>query len=125
MDIRTKNIEKYMFRIFLIIIALFLPIHVNAAFLSGSTISLMFGSDNIKFAVNNAPTGSTCTYYNRHFTFDATTDSGKNMLLIILAAHMSGKKVALWYKPSSAPGSNQNSGCNESSMAILTAVGFD
>jgi hypothetical protein len=114
-----------MLRVFVIFTVLFLPIHANAAFLSGSTISLMFGSGNIKFSVDNAPADSTCTYYNRHFTFDATTDSGKNMLLIILAAQTAGKKVTIWYSPSQAPGSNQHNGCTESTMATLTAVGFN
>jgi hypothetical protein len=114
-----------MFRIFVILSILAVPIQANAAFLSGSKISMMFGSGNIKFGVDNAPTESTCTYYNRHFTFDATTEPGKNMLLIILAAQTAGKKVTLWYTPSKAPGSNQQNGCTESTMATLTAVGFD
>jgi hypothetical protein len=113
-----------MLRILLIVTVLFMPLHAKADFLADSTISLMFGSDSIKFAVDNAPTDSTCTYYNRHFTFDATTEPGKNMLLIILAAQTAGKKVAIWYTPSKAPGSNQFNGCNESTMATLTAVGF-
>jgi hypothetical protein len=113
-----------MLRIFIIVTVLFVPIYANAAFLADSRITLMYGSGNIMFGVNNAPTDSTCTYYNRHFTFDATTESGKNMLLIILAAQTARKKVTIWYTPSKAPGSNQLNGCNESTMATLTAVGF-
>ena len=89
----------------------------------GNTITVIWPG-SIKFGVNNADTTNTCSIYGRHFQFDATTEGGKNMLSILLAASMAGKKINVWYTASSAPGTNNTNGCNDSSIAVLTQIGL-
>lgn len=100
------------------------PHLVHAEFISGSTISKLYGSTSIKFGVDNAPSDTTCNYYGRHFYIDATNDGGKNMLSILLAAHLSGKKVDIWYRASTAPGTDETDGCTDSTIATITNIGF-
>ncbi len=95
-----------------------------AGYLGSSSPSKLFGASNIKFSVDNEDTSNTCNYYGRSFAFDATTDAGKNMLSILLAATMSGKKIDIWFVDSKAPGTNHTNGCNGSTMAIVTSIGL-
>ena len=113
-----------MLKILMLMALLFVSANTSADFLSGSTISKLYGAGTISFGVDNAPSASTCNYYNRHFKFDATTESGKNMLSIILAAYMSGKKISIWYTASSAPGTDHDNGC-ANRMATMTLIGLD
>lgn len=105
-------------------IILLIPATSFAGYVGNVLPSNMFGAKTIKFGVNNPPS-DTCNYYNRHFAFDATTDEGKNILSILLAVMMSGRVVDVWYTASTAPGSNQNSGCKESTMAVVTSIGIN
>lgn len=115
-----------MLRTLVIFILFIFPVFANAEdYLGNAPVSKMFGAGVIMFGAENAPTGSTCSFFGRHFSFDATDESGKNMLSILLAAHISGKRVEIWYTPSTASGSNEKSGCNESSMAVLTKIGIN
>ncbi len=84
----------------------------------------MLGGDFVEFAVS-VPPGNTCSSWGYHFRFDATTPGGKNMLSILLAAKMANKRVNVWYTPSSAPGTDQASGCNAGTAAVLTSIGVD
>ena len=112
-----------MFKQLLLVSSLFLTAQVSADFVSGATNSKMYGAGGFKFAVDNPP-ANTCNYHGRHFGFDATTDAGRNMLSILIAAHMSGKKVDIWFTPSVAPGTDKTSGCTPTTIARLDAVGL-
>ena len=90
----------------------------------GHTIKKLYGSSYITFGIDNAPNDKMCNYHGRHLTFDATTDKGRNILSILLAAHLSGKNIDVWYIPSSAPGSDSGSGCAHATLAEVTQVGF-
>ncbi len=69
---------------------------VFGGFTMGDTIVKIYGSSEIKFGLTNAPALSdVCTYYFRQFKFDATTPEGKNMLSILLAAHMANKPISV------------------------------
>ena len=97
----------------------------NAGYLGGKTPLYIYGSKTISFGIakQNLPK-NLCSFWGRHFIFDATTESGKNMLSILLAAKMANKKIDIWYRPSTAKGTNQTNGCNGNSMAVLTNIGI-
>lgn len=84
----------------------------------------IYGGDQIRFGITNPP-ADTCSYFGRHFVFDATTEKGKNMLSILLAAEMSGREVDVWYTPSTTPGTVNGAGCGQNTLAIVTAIGLN
>ena len=98
--------------------------YVYAGYRGNVDVFGLFGASEMKFGIENAPTSNTCSYFERHLKFDATTDAGKNMLSILLSASVADKSVNVWYTDSSAPGTDETNGCSPSSMATLTAVGF-
>lgn len=65
---------------------------------------------------------STCSIYGEYFKFDHTTPHGKSLLATLLTAKAAGKPVELWYTASASPDSNQSTGCNRSTISILTGV---
>ena len=97
----------------------------NAGYLGGKTPLYIYGGKGVAFGIakQNLPK-DLCSYWGRQFTFDATTESGKNMLSILLAAKMANKKIDIWYRASKAPGTNHTNGCNGNSMAVLTMIGI-
>lgn len=109
----------------ILILSLFFATTANAAWLGGRTPVYIFGSSTINFGILNPPyEKGLCSYYSRNFRFDATTEAGKNMLSILLAAKMANKKIDVWYTPSTAPGTNQTNGCAHSAMAVLNSIGI-
>ena len=66
----------------------------------------------------------TCDNWSEHMKFDSTTDGGKNMLSVLIAAKLADRGLNLWYSPSEAPGTNQANGCTQAVMAVLTGVGL-
>lgn len=125
MDKRTYFSKKRAMKIIIFMANLLFISTVNTAYLGGKTPLYIYGSKGIGFGIakNNLPK-DLCSYWGRQFTFDATTESGKNMLSILLAAKMANKKIDIWYRASKAPGTNQTNGCNGSSMAVLTMIGI-
>lgn len=107
---------------FLLSLTLFIGT-ANAAYIGNVESKKMFGSTAILFGVANPPT-DTCDYFGRHFYFDATTDSGKNMLSMLLAAEMANRKINVWYVESTAPQTTEKNGCVQSSMAKVESIGF-
>jgi hypothetical protein len=97
----------------------------NAGYLGGKTPLYIYGSKGVAFGIakQNLPK-DLCSYWGRQFTFDATTESGKNMLSILLAAKMANKKIDIWYRASKAPGTSHTNGCKHSTMAVLTMIGI-
>lgn len=64
----------------------------------------------------------TCSSYNEHMNFDGTTDVGKQLLATLLAALTGSKTVDVWYDDSSAPGTDQSTGCTSATSALLTGL---
>ncbi len=95
----------------------------NAAYIGNQTPSMMFGAGTIKFGVNGPPS-DTCDYFSRQFKFDATTESGKNILSIQLAAMMSKKEIDIWYTPSTTPGTTKDNGCIVGTLATINEIGI-
>ncbi len=65
----------------------------------------------------------TCSFYGDYFQFDTKTEAGKSMLSMLLSAKMIKKKVIIWYNESTAPGTDQTSGCTGTTNAVVTAIG--
>ena len=77
---------------------------------------------------------NTCTFYGRSFVFDSTSAGGKQLLSSLLLALTREvvtnagvltsirHKVTLWYNDSTAPGTDQTSGCNKGTMAVITSI---
>jgi len=118
-----KNFSKSLH--FTIFVMLLLPISFssNAGWAGNLEVKKMFGNSKIFFGVNTPPS-DTCDYHGRDFIFDATTEGGKNMLSMLIAAYMADKKVDVWYTSSSLPGTTDKNGCNRNTMAVMTQVGF-
>lgn len=111
-----------------IIIALIFPMasyaaSSNLAYIAEVEPLDFYGAKAFQFGVVNPP-ADVCSDYGRHFIFDATTPEGKNMLSVVLAAKVTKTKINIWYTPSTTPGSDQNSGCNVATMAIVDGVGI-
>ena len=64
---------------------------------------------------------ATCSHWGWYVKFSTDAQGGKNMLSTLLTAHAAGKTVRIWYVDSTAPGTNQTTGCGNA-MAILDAV---
>ena len=109
----------------LIIIAIFilLPSVSHAAFSGHQTVKMVSGNGTVFFGVGSRPS-DTCHYYGTDFKFDATTVSGKNMLMQLLLAKSKGLKVHIWYNGSSAPGKTHSNGCTESKLATVYKIGL-
>ncbi len=99
-------------------------VQAEVKYLKESNITNFFSAGTATVSVDNAPTGSTCSYWGSQFHFDATTDAGRNMFSIILAAHVGNKPINIWYEASTAPSTNETTGCDRSTMAVITQVGF-
>lgn len=110
-------------KIFLLMVCVVFPVYVQAGFIGGQDPSAIFGSTKIRFGIQSPP-DDTCNYFGRHFQFDATTEKGKNLLTILLAAKMGNKQIDVWYVPSSAQGTDQTSGCTHESMAVVSEIGI-
>ena len=78
----------------------------------------------VKVAIDNPPTDLTCSWYDRHFKFDATTDAGKNMLSTLIAAQLAEKPIAIWFSDSPTPGTDETNGCTVHNMAIANIIGL-
>ena len=110
-----------------ILASLFLTVFsssVFANFTSGQTPKMIYGADTIRFGVDNPPAGKVCDSYGRHFQFNATTEGGKNILSMLLAAEMSGRKIDVWYTESSTPDTDEQSGCWTGTMATVISIGL-
>ena len=88
-------------------------------------VDLIYGGETVRFRMIPAPpTSKTCEHYSRHFQFDATTVRGKNIFKVLMLAQTTKQKVAVWYQPSSAPGTTHENGCSDDTMAIVNKIGL-
>ena len=80
--------------------------------------------DIVAFGTAQQPT-QTCNYFGYYFQFDVSTFGGEKMFSIISQAKVLGKKLEVWYSPSTAPGTNYTNGCTEPAIAIVRGVAFN
>ena len=66
----------------------------------------------------------TCSYFHYRFRFNTTTNQGKVMYSALLMAKALKSPVDIWYTVSSAPGTDENNGCNSTTMAVASAIAF-
>jgi hypothetical protein len=99
----------------------------NAAadFASGLTIARVRLHEGVVYFGTTVQPGNTCNVYGEYFRFDPNTTNGKNFLATLLTAKTAGKLASVWYVNSTAPGTNQNNGCDASSIAILNGIALD
>ncbi|GAA6168931.1 hypothetical protein [Sessilibacter corallicola] len=102
---------------------LLMSISSSAAFIANTSTKNMYVNSFVYFGIDNAPE-DTCNYFGRHFRFDATTEAGKNMFSVLLAAEMADRKIAIWYTESSVAGTNETNGCHQGNMALVSQIGF-
>ena len=67
---------------------------------------------------------NTCNYWSEQFRFNTSSAGGSNMLSVLISAKIAGKKVTVWYSNSSAPGSDQTSGCLGDAISTLNGIGI-
>jgi hypothetical protein len=78
-------------------------------------------SGYVYFGLTPQPS-NTCAYFAWYIRFDGSTSGGKSMLATILSAKLAGRTINIWYNDSVVPGTNQNTGCIQANMAVLTGV---
>lgn len=118
------NISPFLLRMCLASGLLFTAQACLAEYLAGQTTSKLYGGKYFQFGVHNPPTGKVCNYFGRHFRFDATTSAGKNILSVLMAAEMADRKVDIWFSKSTAPDTDEESGCDANSLAVIYQIGL-
>ena len=64
----------------------------------------------------------TCSLWGEYVRVDASDGHGKDVLRALITAYTEHTLVDLWFTPSTAPGSNQNTGCDDTTIAVLTQL---
>ena len=105
------------------LLTLCIPMVANAAYIGNQTPAKLFGAASMHFGISSPP-ADTCDYFGRHFTFDATTAGGKNMLSILVAATMAKKNIDIWYEVSTTPGTTEKNGCTYNTLAKINLIGL-
>lgn len=101
-----------------------LPATANAEYSQGYIKRFYTEASGMTYVGFVAQPSNTCDNWSQHMKFDSTTDGGKNMLSVLIAAKLSERRLDLWYSASDAPGTNNTNGCTQSVMAVLTGVGL-
>ena len=110
----------------ILIASLLLFSAANAGKLVGITPLSIQADKNVLFSIPEVNLSKDlCSFRGSHFTFDATTESGKIMLPILIAAKMNNKKIDIWYTiKKSMAGKDHTNGCSHSTMAVLRRIGL-
>ncbi len=95
----------------------------NAGFIPSVEPKNIYGANSIQFGIDSPPE-DTCSFHKRNFRFVATTDSGKNILSILLATKLSGKKINIWYNAAENPGTTETNGCTEIGLSEVYQIGI-
>lgn len=74
------------------------------------------------FVGAHARPSKACSYSGEYFKFDHTTPHGKAILTLLLFARSKSSAVDISYTASAVAGTTETSGCNPTTMAILTGV---
>ena len=93
-----------------------------ADYATGQRIEKIYSSatGEVRIRTESQPS-NTCSYYGWYFTFDSTTDGGKSLLSLILAAKATDSTLEIWYTTSLAPGTDETNGCYNN-LAVLTGA---
>jgi hypothetical protein len=97
---------------------------VNADYAGSSSVKRIRVHETGTYVGFDPQPANTCSSFGEYIKFDHNIENGKAFLSTLLSAKMSGKAVHLWYTASAAPGTNQNNGCTDSAMSVLTGVGI-
>jgi hypothetical protein len=76
---------------------------------------------HVVFAISPRPP-NVCSWGGGFFVFDATTPIGKNVYAHLLWAKATAKTIRVNYLDSSAPGTDENSGCNLNTISVISDV---
>lgn len=95
----------------------------NAGFIPNVEPKNIYGANSIQFGIDNPPE-DTCSFHKRNFRFVATTDGGKNILSMLLATKLSGKKINIWYASAENPGTTELNGCTEVGLSNIYQIGI-
>jgi len=109
-------------KILTVFVFFFISMDVLADYSGGHTLTRIRVHVTEVYFDTTSTVPNTCNSWGEVLRFDHTTDLGTKMLTVLLTAKASGKKVAFWYIATTAPGKDHHSGCNEETMATLTAV---
>jgi len=96
----------------------------NAGYVENVNVKSLYGSKFVSFGYDGPDLSDTCSFWNRRWRFDTTTDEGKTMLKILLTAVASNRKVILWYHTSAAQGTNHTNGCLPETLAVVYGIGI-
>lgn len=109
-------------RVVLALVALF-SIHATAQYANDVQVQRIHTKSNgyAYFGIANPP-DDTCNWYGEIFRFDITTEAGQAMLSNLLLGKASGNQISVWYQISSTPGTTSETGCTESSLAVVTGI---
>ena len=108
----------------LILITLMSPVLHADLYSSLMTIKRIRVHDHATFFGTTVQPPGTCNNWGEFFTFDHKTESGKAYLSLLLTAKATNKGIVLWYKESTAPGTDQSTGCDDLTTAVMIAVGL-
>lgn len=93
---------------------------VSAAYAGSVTFKTMRGIGTpiamVGFEVQPA---GTCSNWGEHMQFDSSTELGKQLFSALLVAHTTKQSFDIWYTVSSAPDTDQFTGCAGATMAVL------
>jgi hypothetical protein len=64
----------------------------------------------------------TCNLWGEYFEFDYKTDTGRAFYSALLSAKAAKQKIDIWYEASTAPDTDQNTGCNGNTAAKLIGI---
>ena len=109
----------------LVILLMFLLSNTALAGFSGGYVKRVYtSSSGWTYVGLTTQPPDTCSSWGEHFKFDSSTASGKNMLSTLLAAKIAKHGIHVWYTSSTAPGTDQYSGCSHNTISNLTSVGL-
>jgi len=90
---------------------------------SVTVVSVQARADNLVFINVSNPPSDTCRWYGEIFVFAINTDAGKAIYSNLLAGKAGGKKISVWYTPTTAAyGSNETSGCTDGNLATVKGI---
>jgi hypothetical protein len=86
--------------------------------------NLNAGSSGYTFGTSSQSSG-TCSYFGYYFYIPYNAPGASQMYATLLAAKLSGRTINVWYNLSTAPGTNETSGCTIGAMAAAYGVGIN
>lgn len=81
-------------------------------------------ASQVYFGLNPQPQ-NTCSNWAESIKLDASTPDGKLLYSTLLAAKAASKEIAVWYNESTAPGTNESTGCTGDTIAVMTGIAIN